>query len=142
VGGGGLIAGTATALRGRLGDAVVVIGVEPHYGNDTVLSRAAGQRVEIPVPPTIADGARVQTPGALTFPVVQRRVDDVVTVDDAQLVAAMRVLALGGVYAEPTGALAVAGAIRLGLGSGTVCVVSGRNIEPREWARMVGGALR
>ncbi|HEV7678020.1 MAG TPA: threonine/serine dehydratase [Candidatus Dormibacteraeota bacterium] len=137
VGGGGMISGVATAVRGRLGGAVRIVGVEPHYGDDTVRSRAAGQRVEIPVPRTIADGARVQTPGALTFPVVQQLVDDVIAVDDAQLVTAMRVLALSGVYAEPTGALAVAGALQLGLGEGTVCVVSGRNIEPREWARLV-----
>ncbi len=138
VGGGGLISGVATAIRGRLGDAVRVVGVEPLDGNDTVLSRAAGQRVEVPLPRTICDGARVQTPGALTFPVLQQRVDDVIAVDDRKVVAAMRALALGGVYAEPTGALAVAGALHLGLGEGTVCVVSGRNIEPREWARLVG----
>jgi threonine dehydratase len=138
VGGGGLIAGVSTALRGRLGEGVRVIGVEPLDGNDTVLSRAAGRRVEVPLPRTICDGARVQTPGALTFPVVQRRVDDVIAVDDRRVVAAMRLLAVGGVYAEPTGALAVAGALQLGLGEGTVCVVSGRNMEPREWARLVG----
>jgi threonine dehydratase len=138
VGGGGLIAGVATAIRGRLGEGVRVIGVEPLDGNDTVLSRAAGQRVEVPLPRTICDGARVQTPGALTFPVLQRRVDEVVAVDDRKVVAAMRLLALGGIYAEPTGARAVAGAAHLGLGEGTVCVVSGRNMEPREWARLVG----
>jgi threonine dehydratase len=137
VGGGGLISGVATAIRGRLGDGVRIVGVEPLDGNDTVLSRAAGQRVEVPQPRTICDGARVQTPGALTFPVVQRRVDEVVAVDDRTVVRAMRVLALGGIYAEPTGALSVAGALQLGLGEGTVCVVSGRNMEPREWARLV-----
>jgi threo-3-hydroxy-L-aspartate ammonia-lyase len=138
VGGGGLISGVSTAVRGRLGAGVRVVGVEPLDGNDTVLSRAAGERVEIPQPRTICDGARVQMPGALTFPVVQRRVDDVVAVDDAGVVAAMRLLALSGVYAEPTGALSVAGALHLGLGEGTVCVVSGRNIEPSEWARLAG----
>ena len=137
VGGGGLISGVATALRGRLGDAVHIVGVEPLDGNDTVLSRAAGRRVEVPLPRTICDGARVQTPGALTFPVVQRRVDDVIAVDDRRVVAAMRLLAQGGIYAEPTGALAVAGAMQLGFGEGTVCVVSGRNMDPREWARLV-----
>ena len=138
VGGGGLIAGVSTAVRGRLGDGVGVIGVEPRDGNDTVLSRLAGQRVEVPLPRTICDGARVQTPGALTFPVVQRRVNDVIAVDDRKVVAAMKLLAMSGIFAEPTGALAVAGALQLGLGEGTVCVVSGRNIEPREWARLVG----
>ncbi|HXA30204.1 MAG TPA: pyridoxal-phosphate dependent enzyme [Candidatus Angelobacter sp.] len=140
VGGGGLISGVSTAVRGRLGDGVRVIGVEPLDGNDTVLSRLAGQRVEVPLPRTICDGARVQTPGALTFPVVQRRVDEVIAVDDRKVIAAMKLLAMSGIYAEPTGALSVAGAFQLGLGEdeGTVCVVSGRNIEPREWARLVG----
>jgi threonine dehydratase len=140
VGGGGLISGVSTAVRGRLGEGVRVVGVEPLDGNDTVLSRMAGQRVEVPLPRTICDGARVQMPGALTFPVVQRRVDELIAVDDRRVVAAMKVLALSGIYAEPTGALAVAGALQLGLGEaeGTVCVVSGRNIEPREWARLVG----
>jgi threo-3-hydroxy-L-aspartate ammonia-lyase len=137
VGGGGLISGIATALRGRLRE-VRVVGVEPEAGNDTVLSRAAGSRVQIAVPQTICDGARVQTPGELTFPIVQRLVDDVVTAGDGEVVAAMRLLAASGVYAEPTGALSVAGALRLGLGAGTVCVVSGRNIAPAEWARLAG----
>ncbi len=137
VGGGGMIAGVATALRGRLGGSVRIVGVEPREGDDTVRSLAAGARVEVPIPQTICDGARVQSPGELTFPIVQRLVDEVIAVDDGQVVAAMLALARSGVYAEPTGALAVAGALSLGLGSGTVCVVSGRNIAPTEWARTV-----
>jgi len=138
VGGGGLISGIATALRAKL-PRVRIVGVEPADGDDTVRSLAAGERVEVPVPRTICDGARVQTPGALTFPIVQQRVDEVLTVSDAEVVEAMAALARSGVYAEPTGALSVAGALRLGLGSGTVCVVSGRNIAPTEWARLRTG---
>jgi threo-3-hydroxy-L-aspartate ammonia-lyase len=139
VGGGGMIAGVATALRARRGE-VRVIGVEPADGDDTVLSRAAGERVQVPIPTTICDGARVQSPGELTFPIVQRLVDDVVSVGDDEVVGAMAAMARAGVFAEPTGALAVAGALRLGLGEGTVCVASGRNIAPAEWARLVLGA--
>jgi len=138
VGGGGMIAGVSTAVRGALGAAVRVIGVEPAAGDDTVRSRAAGSRVEIDIPQTICDGARVQSPGELTFPIVQALVDDVVVATDAEVVEAMRLLARSGIYAEPTGALAVAGALRLGLGDGTVCVVSGRNMAPEAWARLVG----
>jgi threo-3-hydroxy-L-aspartate ammonia-lyase len=140
VGGGGLISGIATALRARL-PGVRVVGVEPECGDDTVRSLAAGERVEIPVPRTICDGARVQSPGALTFPIVQERVDEVIAVGDAEVVEALAALARSGVFAEPTGALSVAGALRLGLGPGTVCVVSGRNMAPAEWARLVGAAL-
>ena len=140
LGGGGMLAGVATAMRGALGAAVRVIGVEPAAGDDTVRSRAAGERVEIPIPQTICDGARVQSPGELTFPIVQALVDDVIAVGDDEVVRAMLALARAGVYAEPTGALAVAGALRLGLGEGTVCVVSGRNMAPEAWARLVGPA--
>jgi len=140
VGGGGLISGVATAVHALLGAQVRVVGVEPAQGNDTVLSLAAGERVRIDVPQTICDGARVQSPGALTFPIMQREVADVVTAGDAEVVAAMAAMARSGIVAEPTGALAVAGALRLGLGGGTVCVVSGRNIAPAEWARLVGAA--
>lgn len=138
VGGGGLIAGIATVLRARLPQ-VRVVGVEPADGDDTVRSLAAGERVTVPLPQTICDGARVQTPGALTFPIVRQRVDQVLSVSDAEVVDAMALLARSGVYAEPTGALSVAGALRLGLDAGTVCVVSGRNIAPAEWARLTTG---
>src|SRR4051794_12902666 len=78
VGGGGLIAGCATATRGLSPD-TRVIGVEPEAGDDTKRSLAAGERVRIDVPRTIADGQQLPMPGALTFPVVQRHVDEVVT---------------------------------------------------------------
>jgi threonine dehydratase len=144
VGGGGLISGIATALRGRL-SRVRIVGVEPAAGDDTVRSLAAGERVQVAVPQTICDGARVQSPGALTFPIVQRLVDDVITVGDDEVVAAMLALARSGVYAEPTGALSMAGALRLGLGDhagagATVCVISGRNMAPGEWARLCAAA--
>ena len=138
VGGGGLISGIATALRARLGAAVRIVGVEPLAGNDFMLSRAAGARITVPLPQTICDGARTDTPGELTFPIVQALVDDVIAVPDEEVIAAMALLARGGIYAEPTGSLAVAGAVRLGLGDGTVCVVSGRNIDFPGWAELVG----
>jgi threonine dehydratase len=137
LGGGGLLSGVATALRGRLGGSVRIVGVEPAAGDDTVRSLAAGERVQVEVPQTICDGARVQMPGALTFPMVQALVDEVVTAGDGEVVAAMALLARSGVYAEPTGALAVAAALRLGLGEGTVCVVTGRNIAPADWGALL-----
>src|SRR3954449_10631409 len=76
VGGGGLIAGCATVAAPR---GVRVVGVEPEAGDDTRRSLAAGERVSVPVPRTIADGQQLPTPGALTFEVVRRLVDEVVT---------------------------------------------------------------
>jgi threonine dehydratase len=138
LGGGGLLSGIATALGGG-GRRPRLIGVEPQAGDDFVRSRAAGHRVTVPVPSTICDGARVQTPGRLTFDIVQARVDELLSVDDDAVLDALRVLANGGIYAEPTGALAVAGALQRGLRGRTVCVVSGRNVDPAEYARLLRG---
>ena len=85
VGGGGLIAGCSTAAKALLPD-VRVIGVEPEVGDDVKRSLEAGERVRIPVPPTIADGQQLPTPGELTFAVIKERVDDVVLASDPEIV--------------------------------------------------------
>src|SRR5438876_1179924 len=77
VGGGGLISGCATIAK-ELGVARVV-GVEPEAGDDVRRSLAAGERVRIDVPRTIADGLQTTAPGALTFPVIRQLVDEIVT---------------------------------------------------------------
>ena len=89
VGGGGLVAGCAT-VAAALDPGIRVIGVEPEAGDDTRRSLAAGHRVEIPVPRTIADGQQITSPGELTFPIVQRLVSDVVLVSDGEMLDAMR----------------------------------------------------
>ena len=82
VGGGGLIAGSGTALAAHRDDAVV-IGVEPEAGDDTRRSLETGDRVELPgVPRTIADGLQPVTAGELTFEVNRRVVDHIVVVTD------------------------------------------------------------
>jgi threonine dehydratase len=142
LGGGGLLAGMAVALRDALGRRVRIIGVEPEDGDDTVRSLRAGRRLSVPAPRTICDGARNTTPGELTFPIVEALVDDLVAVSDAAVVEAVRALAAAGLVVEPTGALAVAAAMRRGLGGGAgpaVCVVTGRNIAPEEHARLLLG---
>ena len=75
VGGGGLIAGCSTAAK-ALNPDIKVIGVEPEAGNDVQQSLRTGQRVTIPVPDTIADGQQTTAPGRMTFPVIQRHVDE------------------------------------------------------------------
>ncbi len=108
VGGGGLIAGCATAAT-ALNPATRVVGVEPAAGDDVRQSLLAGSRVTIPVPRTIADGQQTTSPGELNFPIIQRLVSDVVTVTDEEIVAAM-VLAFERmkVVLEPSGASALA----------------------------------
>ncbi|MBW3577528.1 MAG: threonine/serine dehydratase [Actinobacteria bacterium] len=108
VGGGGLIAGCATAARGTLAD-VEIVGVEPADGDDTARSFAAGQRVSIPTPRTVADGLRATTPGELTFAVNRERVDRIVTVSDAAILAALTfVLNRLKLLVEPSGVVALA----------------------------------
>lgn len=108
VGGGGLIAGCATAAKG-LHPGIRIIGVEPAAGDDTRRSLAAGERVRIDVPRTIADGQQADIPGAMTFEVNRRLVDEVVVVSDAEILDAMT-FAFDRMKAvlEPSGACALA----------------------------------
>lgn len=108
IGGGGLMAGCATAATGQA-PGIRMIGVEPEQGDDTARSLAAGERVSVPVPRTIADGQAVPEPGELTFPIIQRLVESVVVVSDDEIRAAMT-LAFERlkVVVEPSGASALA----------------------------------
>ncbi len=106
VGGGGLIAGCATVAAAR---GVRIVGVEPEAGDDTRRSLAAGERVTIPIPRTIADGQQAPAPGVNTFPIVQRLVSEIVTVSDDEIRAAMRVAQdEAGLVLEPSGATGLA----------------------------------
>ena len=142
VGGGGLISGCATAARG-VAPATRVVGVEPAAGDDVQQSLAAGRRVTIPTPRTIADGQQVTAPGELTFEVIRTRVDEVVTVSDAEIVAAMVFLFERlKVVVEPSGACALAGVLagRLPIAGLRVGVVlSGGNVGHERFCRLVAG---
>src|SRR2546423_8190231 len=105
--GGGLFAGTSTAAK-ALKPEMRCFAVEPELANDTQQSIIKGERVHIPPPPTIADGLRVQTPGALTFPVTQKNAEDVFTVSDEEIIATLKfILFRMKILVEPSG---VAGA--------------------------------
>lgn len=141
IGGGGLIAGCATAAT-ALSPGVRVIGVEPAAGDDTARSLAAGQRIEIEVPRTIADGQAVSSPGELTFPIVQRLVDGVELVSDDEIRVAMTFLFERlKVVAEPSGASALAALLagriqdlpeRVGV------LISGGNVGLERWLELLG----
>jgi threonine dehydratase len=105
-GGAGLLSGSAVAAR-HLAPKCHVVGVEPAKGDDVTQSFKAGKIVTIPVPDTIADGARTTAPGDLTFAHVQRYVNEMTTVTDEELLEAMFWLwERMKVVVEPTGALA------------------------------------
>jgi threonine dehydratase len=132
VGGGGLIAGISLAVK-ALKPGARVIGVEPETANDMALSLAAGRRVSIPPPRTIADGLRALSPGDLTFEAARRWVDEVWTVSDEAIVDAQeRILERMKLFVEPSGAAAAAAFLVHGsaLRSRTVAVIlSGGNAE-------------
>ena len=88
-GGGGLLSGCAIAAR-ALSPGVQVIGVEPSLGDDVVRSFRSGTIQHVHNPATIADGARTSHPGQITFPLIMHYVADMLTVDDAELLAAMK----------------------------------------------------
>ena len=141
LGGGGQLAGCALAAAERA-PGCRVIGVEPEAGDDGQQSFRSGQIVRIPVPRTIADGAQTTSLGALTFPIIQARVSNVLTVSDAQLVETMRFFAERmKIVVEPTGCLAAA-AVLSGLvdcrGKRVGIVISGGNIDLPAFARFVG----
>ncbi|HUP01099.1 MAG TPA: pyridoxal-phosphate dependent enzyme [Gemmatimonadota bacterium] len=138
VGGGGLLAGTATAAQGF---GVRAFGAEPAEADDTVRSLEAGRRVRVDPPNTIADGARAEIPGELTFPVVRERAEAVVRVSEAAIVRAMELLLTRmKVLVEPTGALAAA-AVMEGLIPGDArrvgVILSGGNVDLPTLARLV-----
>lgn len=140
VGGGGLIAGTATAVN-ALSPTTRVIGVEPLASDDVARSLAGGRRERVEVGPTIADGQQTATPGERTWPVIERLVDEVVTVSDEEIIDAMRFLfERCKLVAEPSGASAVAallaGTVSLP-GARVGVIVSGGNIGAEAFAALM-----
>jgi threonine dehydratase len=145
LGGGGLISGCAVAAR-ALAPRCRVVGVEPSAGNDVQQSIAAGKRIRIDVPNTIADGAQTTSPGELTFAVIQACVDEVVTVSDDALVRTLQRLAAQlKVVVEPTGCLAAA-ALLEGLlkveGQRVGVILSGGNADPVRFGQYLAQGLQ
>jgi threonine dehydratase len=141
IGGGGLIAGVATAVRG-VQPSAAVIGVEPANGADTLESLRAGHLVNIGEPATIADGLRASQPGDLTFPINARLLADVVTVPEEAIVDAMRfAFARLKIVLEPSGAVPLAALLTGAVPAGgrTAVVLSGGNIDPADFGALLGG---
>lgn len=139
VGGGGLAAGVATAVKALIPGASV-IGVEPARADDTSRSLAAGQRFSIPEPDTIADGLRARQPGELTFAINSRLLDDVVTVTEEAIVDAMRFCFTRlKLVVEPSGAVALAALLSAVTGATgrTAVVLSGGNIAPEDFSALL-----
>jgi len=130
--GGGLFAGVSVAAKG-LNPKVRCFPVEPDTADDTRQSFLKGERVAIPPPPTIADGLRVQSPGTLTFPVLQKTAEDVLTVSDDEIVETIKFFLFRmKLLVEPSGAAAAAAVLTRKLPAGAKrvgVVISGGNID-------------
>ncbi len=136
VGGGGLISGCATAAR-ELSPRCRVIGVEPEKGDDGQRAWRSGQLVKIDTPDTIADGARTNSVGELTLPIMRALVSDMVTVPDAALVRTMwTIWERMKIVVEPTGVLGAAALLEGGRegkvdarGKRVGVILSGGNVD-------------
>lgn len=145
IGGGGLISGIATAMK-ALKPSVRIFGVEAEAAASARASRDTGSIQQIESADTIADGIAVKRVGELTFPVIERLVDDIVTVREQEIADAVHLLLEHQkVLAEGAGATPLAavlgGRLPLGQDDCTVLVLSGGNIDPNLVERIIARGL-
>lgn len=144
VGGGGLIAGVAFALK-MLRPDIKVYGVQAEGAPSMAESIKAGERKHLATVSTIADGIAVKEPGSLTYALVKEYVDDVVTVSEDEIAAAiLTLIEKQKLVAEGAGAVSVAAAMFNKVpvkGLKTVCVVSGGNIDVTSLNRVITRGL-
>jgi threonine dehydratase len=144
VGGGGLISGVSAAIK-LSGSEAKVIGVEPELANDAQQSFRKGEIVQLPaerVSSTLADGLRTQSVGPLNFEHIRSYVDEIVSVKEDEIRAAMRQAIISArLIAEPSGAVTLAAWLfhqkELPQAKKTVAVVSGGNVEPQLLAEVL-----
>ena len=139
VGGGGLIAGIASAVR-HFGPGVRVIGVEPEGGAKLARALEAGRPVRLERPHSIADGLLPQSIGVLPFEIMRGVVTRAVQVSDDEIAAAVRFLSRSaGLKVEPSGAATTAALLahRVRPEGPVAVVASGGNMDPELFARLV-----
>lgn len=147
IGGGGLIAGVAAAVKARAavdGRVVRVIGVQAENSAAYPSSLAAGEPLQVATRPTIADGIAVARPGDIPFAIIKDLVDDVVTVSDDDIARALlALLERAKQVVEPAGAVGVAAILagKVHATGPTISVLSGGNIDPLLLQRVVAHGL-
>jgi threonine dehydratase len=139
VGGGGLMSGSSIAAH-SMKPSIRIFGIEPELANDTTLSFAAGKRVAIDTPATIADGLRSTTPGELTFPILQKHVEQMITVSDDEIRATLKFLLMRmKILVEPSGAVSAAAVLFKKLPPGirrVGVILSGGNMDFEQLATL------
>jgi len=138
VGGGGLLAGTATAIK-ALRPRARVVAVEPEHAASFLAAHVCGRPARAAVLPSLADGLAVAEVGATTFSIARSLVDDVVVVTEAEIAAAIAALArYAGAVVEGAGATALAAVLAGKVeGAKIVVPVTGRNIMPGTHAQVL-----
>jgi len=135
IGGGGLISGLLTSIK-ALRPEVKVIGVEPELANDTYLSLKANKHIQVDATKTIADGLRTTEPGKMTFPILQKHLDEIVLVSESEVKEAFKfVLERTKQYIEPSSATTVAAVMNQKINitnKNVVCLISGGNLDLTE----------
>ena len=144
IGGGGLISGIAIAARAVV-PSIRIVGIEAEASSAFAASLRHGRIVTIDPQPTIADGLGGNVdPETITFPIIERLVDEVVTVSEPELMDAIRGLVREEhLIAEGAGAAAVAAVLarKVGAGRRMVALVSGGNIDAARLAAILAGTL-
>jgi threonine dehydratase len=146
IGGGGLMAGTSTAVK-ALSPTTAVVGVEPEGFDDTLRSLQAGKRIVTkPTTRSLCDALESPAPGELTFPVLQKTIADIALVSDAEVAEAMRyAFTTLKLVVEPGGSVGLAallaGKVKLFGGKTVGLVLSGGNVDPDLFARVIRGEL-
>lgn len=141
VGGGGLLAGVATAVKARRPQ-VRVVAVEPANAASFLAAHVSGRPARASVLPTLADGLAVSAVGEITFATARALIDDVVTVTENEIATAIALLArTAGATIEGAGAAALAAVVAGKVAAHSVVVpLTGRNIDPRVHAEVVANA--
>lgn len=139
-GGGGLVSGVAAAIK-QSNPSVRIVAVEPAGAPKVTRSLEAGHPITLDSSASIADGLMNLRPGDLTFAHIQKFVDEVVTVEESEIAAAVWWLFKNArIVAEPSGAITTA-AVSLGLGhpiGKVVAIVTGGNVAPEKFAKYIG----
>ena len=130
IGGGGLATGVSTLAK-LLNPKIKVIGVEPAGANCMQASIKNGKVTTLPTVNTIADGTAVKTPGSNIFPYIQKNLDDIITVEDDELIAAfLDMVENHKMVVENSGLLTVAALNKLNVkGKRVVSILSGGNMD-------------
>src|SRR5699024_9669976 len=134
-GGGSLITRVMTSIK-ALRPEVKVIGVEPELANDTYLSLKANKHIQVDARKTIADGLRTTEPGKMTFPILQKHLDEIILVSESEIKEAFKfVLERTKQYIEPSSATTVAAVMNQKINitnKNVVCLISGGNLDLTE----------